>query len=394
MVCATLALGALIAQSDSDFDFAYREASKKTPSSTRIVSVFKQDQLAEGSEPAQSDHRFVFGIDRKVVAKQSAMVKLVLSGKTFPLKRVGKSTTYVAAKTFEDRFADRYEYVFDGKSYRSGEVESYKFPPELKVQPGVPQGKLIDKGWISSKAYPGTTRQLWIYVPSQYDASKPAALTIVLDGQWNRWYWPIIMDNMIAAKEVPVTIVACITPGKIQQEWDNRSIEFDTVSDRFPNFLIHEIIPMVESEYSIRKDPKGRTVMGASSAGIASFNCTWMRPDQFHKAISLIGSYTNLQGGPTGVAGGNTYPAMIRDRRGWDQKGEPKPIRVFLQAGKNDLDNKAGNWPVANLDMAAALKYGAYDFGFDMGNGFHSDKHGRSIMPSILRWLWRDEPQK
>jgi enterochelin esterase family protein len=84
---------------------------------------------------------------------------------------------------------------------------------------------------------------------------------------------------------------------------------------------------------------------------------------------------------------------MIRRRAGWDRKGEPKPIRVYLQDGSNDLDNAAGSWPIANQDMAAALRYGNYDFTFRMGQGFHSDKHGRALLPEAMRWLWRDEPK-
>jgi enterochelin esterase family protein len=83
---------------------------------------------------------------------------------------------------------------------------------------------------------------------------------------------------------------------------------------------------------------------------------------------------------------------MIRRLRGWDQKGAPKPIRVFLHDGSNDLDNAAGNWPLSNEQMAKALEYGGYDYRFMFGHGFHSDKYGRALLPESLKWLFRDEP--
>jgi enterochelin esterase family protein len=72
------------------------------------------------------------------------------------------------------------------------------------------------------------------------------------------------------------------------------------------------------------------------------------------------------------------------------RKAQHKPIRVFLQDGSNDLDNQFGNWPLANQQMAAALKYAGYDYRFEFGDGGHTGKHGGSLMPESLRWLWRD----
>jgi enterochelin esterase family protein len=76
------------------------------------------------------------------------------------------------------------------------------------------------------------------------------------------------------------------------------------------------------------------------------------------------------------------YPSLIR-------KTAAKPIRVFLQDGSNDLDNAAGNWPLANREMAAALAFKKYDHRFVFGEGKHSGVHGGAILPESLEWLWR-----
>ena len=113
-----------------------------------------------------------------------------------------------------------------------------------------------------------------------------------------------------------------------------------------------------------------------SSGGICAWTVAWERPDQFGKVLSHIGSFTNIRGG-------HVYPALIR-------KTEPKPIRVFLQDGANDLNNRHGSWPLANLQMAQSLGFAGYDHRFVFGDGAHNGKHGGAILPDSLRWLWRD----
>jgi hypothetical protein len=76
------------------------------------------------------------------------------------------------------------------------------------------------------------------------------------------------------------------------------------------------------------------------------------------------------------------------------RKTEKKPIRVFLQDGEADLDNQAGNWPLANQQMAAALKFAGYEYKFVMGVEGHNGRHGGAILPESLVWLWAPEVEK
>ena len=117
-----------------------------------------------------------------------------------------------------------------------------------------------------------------------------------------------------------------------------------------------------------------------SSGGITAFTVAWERPDSFSKVVSHCGSFTNIRGG-------NAYPSLIR-------RTEKKPIRVFLQSGAKDNDNDRGNWPIANPDLASSLSFKKYDYQFVFGEGGHTLKHGGSILPDTLRWLWRDFPKE
>jgi enterochelin esterase-like enzyme len=192
---------------------------------------------------------------------------------------------------------------------------------------------------------------------------------------------PTVFDNLIQKKEMPVTIGIFLNPGEVpaaqpgQKGRSNRSFEYDSLGDQYAKFLLEEILPEVEKKYKITKDPEGRAICGISSGGICAWTVAWERPDSFRKVLSHVGSFTNIRGG-------HVYPALIR-------KTEKKPIRVFLQDGANDLDNLHGNWPLANQEMAAALKFAGYDYKFEFGDGGHNGKHGGAILPDSLRWLWR-----
>ena len=61
-------------------------------------------------------------------------------------------------------------------------ADDYKHGPDSMRQEGVPQGVVTQSKWVSEKIYPGTERDMWIYVPAQYDKTKPACLMIFQDG--------------------------------------------------------------------------------------------------------------------------------------------------------------------------------------------------------------------
>jgi enterochelin esterase family protein len=169
-----------------------------------------------------------------------------------------------------------------------------------------------------------------------------------------------------------------------------RSVEYDTVSDRYDRFLHDELLPLVTAKYNIRTDAYSHGITGASSGGIASFNAAWQRPDLFSRAIVWIGTFTSLQwhDDPNVPDGGQDYPAKVLHEA-------HRNIRVWLQDGFNDQENPIyGSWPLANIAMANALKAKGYDFGFTFGEGNHSGSQGTSEFPGEMAWLWRDYDAK
>jgi len=267
-------------------------------------------------------------------------------------------------------------------------ADDYAPGPDAQARADVPKGEVRQGTFAASTVFPGTTRDYFVYVPKQYDAAKPACLMVFFDGAGffradGQFRVPVVFDNLIARGEMPVTIAVGVNPGVVAPTLPgakpraNRSFEYDSLGDANARFLLEELLPEALKGLNVTSDPKGRAVCGNSSGGSAAFTVAWERPESFGKVVSHIGSFTNIRGG-------HVYPALIR-------KTKPtKPLRVFLQEGKNDLSNLHGSWPLANEDMAAALKWAGYDFKIEWGEGGHSGKHGGAIFPETLRWLWRD----
>jgi enterochelin esterase family protein len=280
----------------------------------------------------------------------------------------------------------------------------YLLGPDSLPHEGTPHGKVIGPLTLASQVFTNTTRHYWIYVPAQYDAKTPAALMIFQDGQafvgpHGDYRIPNVFDNLIYRREMPVTIAVFVNPGHTPEQeessstnWgdsiNNRGTEYNELNDKYARLVIDELMPAVEKDYNISKDPDDHAIAGASSGAICAFTVAWQRPDEFHKVVSTIGSYTDIRGG-------HVYPDLIL------QNGR-KPIRIFLQDGLNDLRGRGRNnspynakrdWHAQNIKMVAALTKKGYDVNYCWGIGTHSGKQGGAMMPEMLRWLWRDYPR-
>jgi len=264
--------------------------------------------------------------------------------------------------------------------------------PDRVVQPGVPQGKLTSGEYLDSKIYPDTKRGYSVYVPAQYKPESPASLMVFMDGSGysqgdGAFRVPVVFDNLIHKGQMPVTIAVFVNPGVVVAnqpggaDRSNRSFEYDSMGDRYSRFLIEEFLPVALKGLNVSSDPADRAVCGISSSGICAFGVAWERSDQFGKVLSHIGSFTNIRGGWA-------YPGMIRKT-----KSAPKGIKVYLQEGKEDLNNLHGNWPLGNRDMAAALQFAGYTYKLVMTDGGHSGKWGGEELPDALRWLWAKDAE-
>jgi len=253
-----------------------------------------------------------------------------------------------------------------------------------------PKGEVLKFSFEKSKVYPGTYRDYWVYVPAQYDGKTPACVHINQDGiQYNA---PAVFDRLIHEKKMPVTIGVFIMHGRVKANRPdaldrfNRSFEYDGLGDDYARFLLTELLPDVETKKTsdgraivLSKKGNDRCIGGSSSGAICAFTAAWERPEEFSRVFSCIGTYVGLRGG-------HSYSTLIR-------KYEPKPIRIFLEDGSNDLNIYGGDWWIANQAMQRSLVFAGYEVKHKWGDGGHNAKHATEIFPEAVEWLWQGWPE-
>jgi enterochelin esterase family protein len=277
----------------------------------------------------------------------------------------------------------------------------YRLSPDAMPIEGVPKGEVKGPFTLPSQAYPGTQHTYWVYVPAQYDPSKPAALMIYQDGQAfmnpnGDMRAQNVMDNLIFRREIPVMIGVFINPGRTpeqdepspQRGWGdgftNRGQEYNALDDKYARVICDELLPVLKKDYKISSDPEMRGIGGSSSGAIAAWTVAWHRPNEFRKVLSNVGSFTNIRGG-------HEWPDIIA-------KEAKKPIRIHMVDGRNDnrgirrggeYDPK-WDWFLQNTRMVKALTAKGYDVNYSFGVNRHGQKMLQTVMPEMMRWLWRD----
>jgi enterochelin esterase-like enzyme len=304
---------------------------------------------------------------------------------------------------------------------------AYADAPEATANPAVPQGDIREFILYSedSKIYPGIVRianmqrdargnyvvpasglsapgryerHVYVYIPKQLVPGTPAPFMVVQDGHSYVKRMANIMDNMIAAKRLPAMVLILADSGGSDAQGSERGLEYDTVSDRYSNWVESELLPAVSKNYGITftSDPEGRATMGGSSGAAAAFTMAWFHPERYHKVLSYSGTFVN-----------QAWPPDPKTPRGaWEYhdhliaQGPKKPIRVWMEVGEKDNrfdvpEETWHNWPLANNRMAAVFKKKGYDYRyvFALGAGHVDGRVVMQTLPAALEWLWRGYPR-
>ncbi len=273
----------------------------------------------------------------------------------------------------------------------------YTLGPDSGPRDGVPKGKFTEAKVVPSNVFPGTQHTYWVYVPAQYDPAQPTAVMVFNDGQAMKAepgdvQAHHVLDNLIFRREIPVMLGVFINPGRRPdqpepnpRDWgdrtSNRADEYNPPNDKYARVVVEELMPALKKEFNISPDPELHGIMGSSSGGCAAFAVAWFRPNEFRKVITFVGSFTDIRGE-------YIYPELVAE-------SEKKPIRIFMQDGRNDNRRPGrpnGDWFLQNVRLMNALTKKGYDVNYAWGIGNHGQKQGGAIFPEMMRWLWRDQP--
>ena len=378
--------------------FATSAAFAQTSPFAELIDLARQGPTAPGLKDrivktlTARGSNAVWGQDYLFVSDSPAPVTISLDNQpAVPMAQVEGSTLWMLVAKMRTGVTHSYQYYVAGKPLGArGDAIGYN--PDSYARPGVPRGKAGEKHTIVSKIYDGMKSDYWVYASSGVDPAVPAALMVWQDGQgltgdYSRIRLFTVTENLIAQKLLPPIVYVMISPGQLDGR-AMRSVEYDTVSDRYARFLMEEVLPEVEKTYRLRPDGYSRAIAGESSGGICAFNVAWLMPDKFSRVHSAVGSFTSIQWRPQEkLEGGNVYPFKVRK--------EPKRnIRIWMSDGADDLENDHGSWPMQNIQMANSLKLKEYDFHFRFGAAAHGGAQAGLDLPESLTWLWRDYDAK
>jgi len=257
-------------------------------------------------------------------------------------------------------------------------------PPAIDPK-DIQQGRIETFQFTQSKIFPGTVREVTVFIPAQYDASTPTCVYVKTDG-----YNPREKANLelaIATKEMPVTVGVFVRPGEVPAPMKgtaprrNRDFEYDGVSDNNLRFFDEEILPFVAKQYQLNLSTSGndRCIVGGSSGGITAFAAAWHKPEAFSRVYCVSGSFVAFRGG-------HEFPTMVR-------KFEARPIRAYLTTGTRDMENVAGDWFLVDQEMDKSLKFSGYDYQFRIIDGGHGAGYGDEWQEAMA-FLWKNWPEK
>jgi len=255
--------------------------------------------------------------------------------------------------------------------------------PVIKPEDVLP-GTLKQCAFTQSAIFPGTVRDVTVFIPAQYDGAKPACVYVKTDGYNPRE--KTLLETLIATKEMPITIGVFVRPGTLPAPMKgtldrrNRCFEYDGVGDNNVRFLVEELLPFVAHQFDLKLSTSGndRCISGGSSGGISAFNTAWERPEAFSRVYAASGSFVAFRGG-------HEFPTLVR-------KFEAKPIRAYLTTGMRDMENCAGDWFLLDQEMDKALKFSGYDYVFRIIDGGHVAGYMEHYQEAMA-FLWKGWPE-
>ncbi len=374
------------------------QAARGGPGSAGLASLVTKTLSAHGGTAVWGeDYLFVTdltptGASAPVAASQAGIS--IDQQPPLAMEKIEGSNLWMRLVKMRVGVTHAFQYYADGKPFGNrSDIPGYN--PDSYPKPGVPKGKLSEKHTITSKIYDGMKADFWYYAAPGVDPNVPAPMMVWQDGQGliagdlSRMRLFTVTENLVAQKLIPPMVHVLIAPGMSPDGKPMRSVEYDTVSDRYDRFLLEEVLPEVEKVYKLRPDGYSRGIAGESSGGICSLNAAWFMPDKFSRVHSAIGSYTSIQWHPEEkLDGGNLYPFMVR-------KMPKRNIRIWMSDGADDLENNHGSWPLQNIQLANSLKMREYDFHFRFGVATHDPAQAAIDLPESLMWLWRGyDPRK
>jgi enterochelin esterase family protein len=268
--------------------------------------------------------------------------------------------------------------------------------PDMTDKPGVAKGRTIQFQMGNSTTFGDGGRAAAVYLPAGYVSGTEVPFMVAQDGLGFSGDVRPLLDNMIADGRLPAMAFVFADPA------GQRSVEYDTASDKYYRFVETELLPQAIAQVmmqanlvlNLTKNPEGRGAYGGSSGGAAAFTMGWFHPESYRRILTISGSFVALQHSPPDFPDGCADYFMTTVPNTVPNVTPNKPLRVFIEAGSNDL--LSPTWRNANDSMGKALAAKGYHYRYVQAQGaYHEDAGARhQYLPDAMLWLWRGYPIK
>ncbi|WP_343711430.1 alpha/beta hydrolase-fold protein [Kosakonia radicincitans] len=230
-----------------------------------------------------------------------------------------------------------YEYYFDVDGFRSVDTGSRFQKPQRQVNtslilvPGsilddraVPHGDLLTVTYHSKEL--GSERRVYIWTPPGYNGKgEPLPVLYFYHGfgdtglsAIDQGRLPQIMDNLLAEGKIkPMLVVVPDTETDIVQAIpenfppkDRRKTFYPLNAKAADRELMHDIIPLVDARFNVRKDASGRALAGLSQGGYQALVSGMNHLESFGWLATFSGVTTTTVP-DAGVSAQFSKPALI-----------------------------------------------------------------------------------
>ncbi|MEL6429795.1 MAG: alpha/beta hydrolase-fold protein [Planctomycetota bacterium] len=220
----------------------------------------------------------------------------------------------------------------------------------------------------------GDVRPLSIYQPPRYRTTRRYPLLVCHDGLDYLEFAGLatVLDNLIDRQEIPPMVVCCT-------QSPNRVHEY-AASEDHARFVVEELLPQMESEFSLLEGPEDRALMGASFGAVASLYTALQHPGAFGKLLLQSGSFAFTDIG--GHGRGPLFDPVVEFVNGYRKDPVAPADRVFLSCGRYE------SLIVYNRSMEPLLRRLGVDVKLVEAQDGHNWENWRDRLRDGLTWLF------
>lgn len=226
---------------------------------------------------------------------------------------------------------------------------------------------------IHSKAF-GESRRVRVYLPARFRRGRRYPLLVVHDGSDFLRFSDLktVLDNLIHRLEVAPMIVALTDANERLVEYPNHPEHAD--------FLCQDLVPWMEDNFPLIKQPRARCLMGASFGGVASLSTAWRYPGFFGRLLLQSGSFafTDIGDHQRGPAFDPVVEFVNAFR---EQPGRPSE-RVFVSCGTYE------SLIYENRSMVPLLQSTGMEVRYVEARDGHNWENWRDRLREGLSWLF------